>query len=78
MVPALKLVAVVVLPPTLLVTLPEPVPVVLTVSVCGVGLLPCCVKVAVTVTLLFIVTTQLPVLLHPPPDHPLNVLPLFG
>ena len=47
-----------------------PVPVFVTVSVCGPA-----TNVAVTVCAPFIVTTQVPVPEHTPPDQPLNVEP---
>ena len=52
------------------VTLPTPPPARTTVSV-----LICNVKVAETVVAAVIVTTQLPVPLHPPPDQPVKVEP---
>lgn len=52
------------------VTLPLPVPARTTLSV-----LVCSVNVAETVVAAVIVTTQLLVPLHPPPDHPVNADP---
>ena len=61
------------IPAGLLVTVPDPVPSLVTdkVNCCG-------AKVAVTVLATFIFTTQLPVPEHPPPDQPVNVEPLDG
>ena len=56
-----------------LVTVPVPVPAFVTVRANVVVL-----NVAVTLSAALIVTTQLPVPLHPPPLQPANVLPLFG
>ena len=55
-----------------LLTVPTPIPLLITVSVyCG-------TKVAVTVVSAVMVTTHVPVPLHPPPDQPVNAMPAFG
>src|SRR5258706_383983 len=75
-VPTLKLnehVAPQLIPGTSEVTVPVPLPVLITVSVCVIN-----AKVAVTAFAAFIVTTQVPVPLHPAPLQPVNVEPLFG
>jgi hypothetical protein len=57
-------------------TLPEPGPARLTVRVCAGG--GFAVKVAVTDRPVFIVTVQVPVPLHPPPDQPPKLEPDAG
>src|SRR5437867_4229285 len=56
----------------LLVTVPPPLPAFVTVRVYN------CVKLAFTACAALMVTTQLPVPLHPAPLHPLNTDPLAG
>jgi len=59
------------MPAGLLVTVPLPVPDLVTVRVyCG-----CAVNVAVTLVAAVMVTVHVPVPEHPPPDHPVNVEP---
>ena len=61
-----------VMPAGELLTVPAPVPLFATVSVyCG-------TKVAVTVVSAVMVTTHVPVPLHPPPDQPVNAMSAFG
>jgi len=60
------------IPTGLLVTVPLPLPVFVTVRVYN------CVKLAFTACAAFIVTKQLPVPLHPAPLQPLNTDPLAG
>ena len=55
------------------VTVPAPVPDFVTVKLYAVA-----AKDAVTVVAAFIVTVQVPVPEHPPPDQPVKVYPLFG
>ena len=57
-----------------LLTVPPPLPASVTVN----AKLVVELKVAVTFSTMLIVTTQLPVPLHPPPLQPAKVLPLFG
>jgi len=59
--------------PSLPVTVPDPVPDFVTVKLYAVV-----AKDAVTVVAAFIVTVQVPVPEHPPPDQPVKVDPLFG
>ena len=56
-----------------LVTVPEPVPVLLTVSRYVLS-----VKVAATVAAAVMLTMQVPVPEQPPPDQPVNVEPVAG
>jgi hypothetical protein len=60
------------IPAGLLVTVPLPLPVFVTVRVYN------CVKLALTACAALIVTTQVPVPLHPAPLHPENTDPLAG
>jgi hypothetical protein len=59
--------------PSLPVTVPVPVPDFVTVKLCCV-----IAKFAVTDLAAVIVTLQVPVPEHPPPDQPVKVYPLFG
>jgi len=61
------------MPAGALVTVPDPVPALVTVSVKG-----CSVNVAVTVCAAFTVTVQVPVPVQPPPLQPANVEPVAG
>src|SRR2546422_852650 len=61
-----------IIPAGLLVTVPPPLPVLVTVRVYN------CVKLAFTACAAFIVTKQLPVPLHPAPLQPLNTDPPAG
>ena len=61
------------MPDGLELTVPLPVPLVVTLRVCRSR-----VKVAVTVVDETRVTTHVPVPEHPPPDHPVNVEPVAG
>src|SRR5436309_2609295 len=60
------------IPTGLLVTVPPPLPVLVTVRVYN------CVKLAFTACAALIVTTQVPVPLHPAPLQPVNTEPLTG
>src|SRR2546426_3524880 len=60
------------MPAGLLLTVPMPLPVLVTVRVSP------CVKVALTACAALMVTTQVPMPLHPPPLHPENTEPLVG
>src|SRR2546425_1495328 len=64
------------IPTGLLVTVPPPLPVLVTVSVYVCVYV--CVKLALTDCAALIVTTQLPVPLHPAPLQPVNADPLAG
>ena len=59
--------------PSLPVTVPVPVPAFVTVKLYAVV-----AKDAVTDVAAFIVTVQVPVPEHPPPDQPVKIYPLFG
>jgi len=61
------------MPEGLLVTVPDPVPDFVTVKLYAVV-----AKDAVTVVAAFIVTVQVPVPEHPPPDQPVKVDPLVA